>query len=833
MDKTEQDFVMKKLTRELKAYLETHDVKIGIDKKFQCINPAHEDKDPSCSIGGAYEGTIFHCFGCGVAGTIFTAAHFLEGLPIHGPEFFTVTLVSLCEKYNIPYEPRELNEDEKAAILLRNACADASQVISNFVLRDWDKDVPHIKIIKDREITRESVQEFGIGAIPSVEEYKEIMIAKGWDEDYLIRNELLDSEKKHDKIFAPNKIILTVCDTVDRPIGFVSRMADWKEGCGYAKYVNSTTSPIYKKADTLFGFNLARRDIKKKPLYIVEGYIDVVSLRQAGIKNVAGLGSAAFNTEVLNILDEGPIRKRKVKDGSGGIKNLILAFDGDKGGIECTRRALEELSRRSDISVKVKQLPEYLGKDPDEIIRKHGRKAFESIEAYTAFKWLLQFRDRAEEPEDVFIKRVCKTIAGNDSPIERRSKGRDLSELIKDFTLDDIMKQIETERGNSDSKMNAKMEMILDKMNRERRSAVGVDLINLVNKAYNELREIEKEHRKKKEDPQIECVKMAKVVREDFERNTDEINGFILSKNFSKVSKALDGFPNKECLVTIAGDPNTGKSTWVREISWDIAKHNSDAIVGYMSIDDSARDVLQALVAREGDISRRYVYKYGFHFSEDKGKLGERTEEKKDRVDEAWESVIKQCNKNYIIFDSTQGSTVMHLKDHIDYMRNNFSGKKPILFLDNFHKLRSTDSLAMREKFVEFSQVIKDITQMEDVPVVMTAELRKHGGGWPTLEDIGETGKMSFDSKIILLMYQDMHHHPDTPVRWLRDKELDANHDVPEMPYLEVQVAKNKHTEKKPRLSYRFETDKSLLREVENEEVSERYKLKNNPHNQF
>ena len=162
MEKQEQDLI-----QNLKGKLENYLLSFDIKRKgqlFSCINPEHEDSDPSCSISGKGNKEIFHCFGCGVAGDIFHAAHYLEGLPIHGPEFFTVTLASLAKRFNLPFEPRQLSESEKERILLRNAVNDASQTIVNFALKDWNKDpVPeHVAIIKARNISEQSVKEFKI-----------------------------------------------------------------------------------------------------------------------------------------------------------------------------------------------------------------------------------------------------------------------------------------------------------------------------------------------------------------------------------------------------------------------------------------------------------------------------------------------------------------------------------------------------------------------------------------------------------------------------------------------------------------------------------------------
>jgi replicative DNA helicase len=153
----------------------------------------------------------------------------------------------------------------------------------------------------------------------------------------------------------------------------------------------------------------------------------------------------------------------------------------------------------------------------------------------------------------------------------------------------------------------------------------------------------------------------------------------------------------------------------------------------------------------------------------------------------------------------------MHLEDHLDYIKRNYPDKKPVVFLDNFHKLRFHETTQIREKFIDMVQNLKDITQINDVPIAMTVELRKNDGKRPTLSDIAETKQIEYDCKVILMGYQDMHYNQDTRIKWHRDTYGDPI----DLPYLEIHISKNKHTEKKCWLGYRFEPDRSILHEVD------------------
>lgn len=790
-----------------KDKLESYLMSKGINSSahFNCINPDHDDKDPSCCVGGGLKLPIFYCHGCQATGDLFTAVHFLEeDMPIQGPRFWTETLPWIANRFNVEYTPRQLNEDEKAHIQLKKAHFDASCTIRNFVLSDWDKDVEHVNIVKARQITKESVKDFRIGAIPSVEAYVKAMETKGWSRGHLLESGLLDREDKQDKIFVPGKIIITVSDPNGEPIAFVSRKHNWKGKEDGAKYVNSSSSVIYKKAHTLFGFDLAKKHIigksketQRNTLHIVEGYIDVITLRQAGFKNVAGLGAADFHNEVIEHLRD--VHRIKISD-------LTFALDGDETGTANTRKVVDSLSGKVGIKVSVKQLPRQTGyHDPDEIVREHGIKAFKRLEVFTPFKWRINLQKDSEIPEEEFAKEACNIIAKENSPITRIGMIKDLADLTVSFNVYDLTNEVNQIRGDNKANLDAELNMIFEDMIK-RKGGARTNVVALLNSTLAKANQAAKDHENRSGN-QLKLHNQQIEDAYDLFKKNKKLNGFKLN-NFTKLQNALEGFPDKECMIAIAGEPNIGKSSLVRELSWDIAKSNDDAMVIYMTIDDSARDVLQAIVARESKESRKYVKTYA-HCGE----------ERQEIIDEAWDKVKNQ--KNYLICDATFGSTLMHLQDHIDYLKREYPNKRPIIFLDNFHKLQTGEVMNMREKFVEMSQQIKNLSQVNDVPIVMTVELRKREYGKSfRMDDIAETKKIVYDSKIIIYVNQDMHHNPETNVKWPRN-----NYDAMQvdMPYLEVGIKKNKHSDNKGNFGFKFETDRSILTECEWDEVKQHY----------
>lgn len=813
------------LRPKLKDYLMVMGVKMrGI--LFSCINPSHPDNNPSAGIVPHSEGEVFHCFGCKTDGNIFTAAHLLEHLPIQGPEFYNHTLPRLAERFNIKYKKREMNEDEKLRASIMRAYSDASEVIQKFVLRSWEQtpQPEQVAIIKARGITLDSVKAFKIGAIPSIEAYRGAMLSRGWTESFLTDYHLLERPEKTDRIFEPGKIIITICDPNGCPIAFVSRKHAWKGSEDGSKYVNSPTTVIYEKAKTLFGLNLAldsskgigqRGKEQKQELHIVEGYIDTITLRQAGLHNVAGLGAAAFQSEIFGIL-----RSNYGVD----ISNIVLALDGDTTGQEETRKAVGDIiSHHPGVKVSVKQLPNIPGyHDPDEVVRRGGLEEYNKLEVFSPFKWTIKEKKDKNIPEAEFVKEQCVFIANEPSPLKRVNMIKELASMLVTYDEGSITEEVALHRDDKKAKMQTELNIIMDDLGRKRVNT-RISVVELLNSAAASARHIVNQYTGRSGGPIEAYARAIKETKELFKTNTGA-TGFKMN-TFPRIERALDGFPDRECLIAIAGEPNIGKSTLVREWSWDIAKSNEDAVVIYMSIDDSSRDVLQAIVAREAVEARKFVSKY-YLLDPDKN---EEQRKKKDAIDEAWEKVRKQ--ENYIVCDANLGTSVLDLQNHIEHVRSSFKGKRPIVFLDNFHKLRSfsdASSAGMREKFIELSQQLKDITQAEDIPIVMTVELRKsdHSYGRKfTLDDIAETKKIQYDAKVIMYIKQDLHEDRNTPVIWTRtDYTDDMGPRV--MPYLELDIMKNKHSEVKDRYGYRFHTDRSELVECDWSEIEDRYKAK-------
>jgi DNA primase len=412
---------------------------------FKCINPEHKDHSPSCSTGGG-DGTLFQCFGCGSAGDIFKAAHFLEDKPLAGAEWIIENLTYLANKYNIPIETTPLTDDEIYELSTYRAYKFASDYITSHQETEAFK-----KVITERNWTKELCAEYSCGTTPSFKEFREHLKDLGFgatflDEIDLGRRELFDS----------NNFIFTIKDEVGRPIGFASRNLDYTpDKLNGQKYVNQrTTGPrcnIYRKGSRLFGMNRLIKTQKNKSemVYIFEGYSDVLTAVQNGLNNCVAIGGTAFTVEQLQLLKE------------HNFYSLCMALDGDQAGQERMMALLDTtLGGQKDIRINLVMIP--AGQDPDEFIRANGIEEFKKLRKWSAFEWRLSKFSEDADPETL-CKSMVPLIVNESSSVNQEKMERILAEHTG-VTQRAIHADVETLQNAKEAEKKRERQKILDKL---------------------------------------------------------------------------------------------------------------------------------------------------------------------------------------------------------------------------------------------------------------------------------------------------------------------------------------------------------------------------------
>ncbi len=244
-------------------------------RNFFGLCPFHNEKSPSFSVSPDKQ--IFHCFGCGVGGNVFTFLTKIEGIN------FVEAVQTLAERSNIQLPTLENNQDSKREEL-KSKVYKVNEFTAQFYHENLYK--PESKIaqeyIKKRKLTNETLKSFRLGFSGKFDELYKALRKEGFQDLEILESGLVnknDNGRYIDRY--RNRLMFPICDARGRVIAFGGRVLDDSK----PKYINSPENIVYSKGRNLFGLNVAKKGDTKK-LLIVEGYMDVISLHQRGITNV-------------------------------------------------------------------------------------------------------------------------------------------------------------------------------------------------------------------------------------------------------------------------------------------------------------------------------------------------------------------------------------------------------------------------------------------------------------------------------------------------------------------------------------------------------------------
>ncbi len=326
-------------------------------REYKACCPFHDEKTPSFTVSA--EKQFYHCFGCGAHGTVIGFLMNYRHLE------FVEAVESLAQRLGLEV-PREGGEAAPAGpptAPLYEMLEAASRFFQR-QLRAHPEKSRAVDYLKSRGLSGEVAAEFKLGFAPPG--WDNLVEALGGTEEQLkllIRAGLViqRSERCYDRF--RDRVIFPILDRRGRTIGFGGRVL----GEDTPKYLNSPEGPLFHKGRELYGaFQAMRSAGNLKRIHVVEGYMDVVALAQAGIRNaVATLGTAATPDHVERLFRLSP--------------DVAYCFDGDEAGRRAAWRALETtLPRlRDGRQAFFMFLPE--GEDPDSLVRTHGREAFEAL----------------------------------------------------------------------------------------------------------------------------------------------------------------------------------------------------------------------------------------------------------------------------------------------------------------------------------------------------------------------------------------------------------------------------------------------------------------------
>ncbi|MFJ7746210.1 DNA primase [Peribacillus sp. NPDC097295] len=382
--------------------------------------PFHGENSPSFSV--STEKQIFHCFGCGAGGNIFTFLMDIEGYN------FVESAKVLAEKGNVPLEV-EINKDSKRS----NMPAGSQQMLEahdllrkfyNHLLVNTKEGQEALEYLLARGFTEETIEKFQIGySLDSWDFVSKFLLKRGFPPEFMEQAGLIIYREKDESYFDRfrNRVMFPIMDHQGNTIAFSGRAM----GDDEPKYLNSPETPIFNKSKTLYNFHHARPHIRKKEQVVIfEGFADCISAVRAGVENSVATMGTALTDQHIQLL------KRNTDQ-------VLICYDSDSAGLNAANRAVNML-QETDFTVKVALMPDNM--DPDDYIKEFGEKSFvsEVIGAsltYMAFKmhYLRRGKNVNNEGDRIqYIEEVLKEISRLPSAVERDHYLRQLS---SEFTL--------------------------------------------------------------------------------------------------------------------------------------------------------------------------------------------------------------------------------------------------------------------------------------------------------------------------------------------------------------------------------------------------------------
>lgn len=372
--------------------------------------PFHDEKTPSFMVSASKN--IYKCFGCGKGGNAVNFVMEYEHLS------YIEAIKLLARKYHIeieetqvsPEQQEQKNDRESMLVLMEHA----QKVFSSLLTEHADGRAVGLAYFKERGLREETIRKFGLGyCLPQRDAFTKKMQQDGFKQEFLVRTGMtIENEHGVYDRFA-GRVMFPVYDTRGRVVAFGGRVLVTDKTKKLAKYINSPESEIYHKSDHLYGISQARQAISKADkCYLVEGYLDVLSMAQSGVENVVASSGTSLTKEQIRLI-------------SRFTQNVTVLYDGDAAGIKASLRGIDMILEEG-LHVKMVLLPD--GEDPDSYAQSHSAAELQAF---------------LQEHEEDFIAFKTRLLLGEakDDPIRR---GQLITDIIRSISVipDAVMRSV-------------------------------------------------------------------------------------------------------------------------------------------------------------------------------------------------------------------------------------------------------------------------------------------------------------------------------------------------------------------------------------------------------
>jgi DNA primase len=396
--------------------------KAGSLLKGNC--PFHQEKTPSFVVNP--NKNIFKCFGCGKGGD--SVSFIME----HEKFTFPEALRYLAQKYHIDVEETQVSteekqvQDEKESLLI--ALNYAAKFYQTQLTETEDGKAIGLSYFKERGFLDDTIQTFQLGYSPdSFDTFYNQAIKDGYNEGILLKVGLIKEKNGKHYDFFRDRVMFPIFNVSGKVVAFGGRMLKSAKSDNpnvyNPKYINTAETDVYHKSQVLYGISHAKAEIRKHDVcYLVEGYTDVISLYQAGIKNVVASSGTALTKEQVQLI------KRFTQ-------NMVILYDGDAAGIKAALRGLDIVLEQG-LNVKLVLLPD--SEDPDSFVKKNGTDATldfiqKKQQDFILFKATQGIEEVKNDPvkKSEVIKDIVESIAKVDDNIKRQLYIKHCADIVE------------------------------------------------------------------------------------------------------------------------------------------------------------------------------------------------------------------------------------------------------------------------------------------------------------------------------------------------------------------------------------------------------------------
>lgn len=731
--------VMQSLRGFLPQYLVEHD--IDTTNNFSCLNPKHDDGNPSMSCRANNENA--YCFSCNVTMDIFQAAHWLEDKPIDGATFVEENVLYLAEKFGVEVELEEMSEEEQYRYRTYRAYKDAAALVANPEFGDY---VKFNTEAERRGWTIGHLAEAKVGTV-DYKEFRDALKALGYEARFQDEIDLGRPD-----IFSPNSMTFAICDDKGNPVGFAAKnleYSDEKDENGQpkngSKYKNQRTTGlrcnIYQKGRRLYEIHTALKFTP--PLYVFEGYADVLTAQQHGLNNCVAIGGTSFTPQHVETLKH------------SGVTSIVLVLDGDKAGRDRTQELLDKFFQgHKDLQIEVVNLPSEL--DPDDYLREKSLEDFLGLKKWSAFEWRLDRYSDEDNPEDV-AKIMLPLIVNEPSYIIQDRMCGELSQFTG-FEKRTLLAELERLQNEKENRKQQEKQRHISNMLSEIKRNPGEERM-LLFECANQIEAVEEKY----DESQLALESVVSFIENekgDQEALTGEFAGFHLSPlGLGGLGAVLNGNWREDVLMCFGGAANTGKTSLICQLAMEIASNPlNNACVIVHTIDDSAAQLLPRMVVQgygRHDLSINQVRNPNYSVKHEP-EIGPSVVQHREDGYKALLELVR--NGRIILRDASNGASFAYGENLIRYYKKKYPDRNIVYLLDNLHKTPDFKDMEPRQRFTILSNHMKGVATKYHVCIGATVEYTKLPPNTvPTNNNIAETRAIIYDANFIGHMYNDVH----------------------------------------------------------------------------